>query len=412
MRRTALLFAFVMALGAALSSCGEGTVAPKVARTVDVSALTLSDVQQRARAAATKPDLIFHSTETAHSDRFGDYVSETWLDLERHVARVEQNGELYQMFGPEKVAQLNPGDRRYGEALYSWDGIDEPLLAFTLNYLTRIIDLRVKYKGVEEAVVDGVAAIKVGVQQETNSDGNLRTEKATIYLDELFFPLKMELDVGAGAQYRTTIAYRNEYVVRDAVAAEFFSFDQVRAISKTASDNLRDAAKPFGVAYWLGDPFEDMRINRVNGGTLDDGEPSLNINYGMENAGAGGPDAPFPCAYLAQYTKRGWADREKLVAQNNPGAAKRIERDTRALLDGEARIFELPGRVIQQPHIEGQVPPMPATLAESSAWVAEITLPDSVVEVTVNCGPPGLNPYRSLDGMRRLLAALRPFDAS
>jgi hypothetical protein len=395
---------------AAFVGCSDGAATPKVPRAVDVSALTFADVQQRTRAAATKPGVIFHSTDVQHSDSYGDAVSETWLDLERRIARLEQNGELYQVFGPDKVAQLGPDDRRYVEAQYSWDGIDEPLLGFSLGYLTRIVDQHVENKGIEETVVGGAAAISVRVQQETNSDGVHRTEKATIYLDEAFLPLKMELDIGAGDEYRTTHTFRNEYLARDAVAANFFSFDQLRAIAKTATDNLREAAQQFGRAYWLGDPFEEMVIERVTSGAQDDGEPSLGISYGMANAGAGGPDAPFPCATIYQYTKHGWDDTAARRAQH-PDAANRIERDTRSVLTGEARIFELPAdRVIQQPHIEGQVPPMPATLAESSRWVAEITLPDAVVELRVDCGPPGKNRYRSLDGVRHLLDALQPFD--
>ena len=137
----------------------------------------------------------------------------------------------------------------------------------------------------------------------------------------------------------------------------------------------------------------------------------MNISYGAANAGASGPDAPFPCASLNQDTKRGWDDAAALRAQH-PNAATRIERETRPVLDGEARIFELPAnRVIEQPHILGEVPPTPATLAESSVWIAEITLPAAVVELRVDCGPPGKNRYRSLEGVRHLVDALQVFDA-
>lgn len=404
------LLAWLAAVAIPFGGCGDGAATPNVARTVDVSALTFADLQQRARAAATKPGVIFHSNDTQHNESFGNAVSETWLDLDRHIARLEQNGELYQLFGPDKVAELSPDDKRYVEAQYSWDGIDEPLLGFSLDYLTRIVDQRVEDKGIDEAVVDGVPAISVRVQQETNADGDHRTEMATIYLDETFLPLRMELDIGAGAEYRTTHTFRNEYLARDAVAADFFSFDQLRAISKTATDNLRDAAQPFGHAYWLGDPFEEMMIERVTSGAEDDGEPSLGVSYGMANAGAGRPDAPFPCAALNQYTKRGWDNAAARRAQH-PDAVKRIERESRSVLDGGAHIFELPAdRAIQQPHIEGQIPPTPATLAESSIWIAEVTLPDTVVELRVDCGPPGKNRYRSLEGVRHLLDALQAFD--
>ena len=394
-----------------LAACGDGAATPttQVARTVDVSALTFADVQQRARAAATKPGVIFHNTEALHTKSEGDHVIETWLDLERHVARVDIDGQVNTIFGDGRTATLEP-DGRYFETEYIVSE-DEPLAYRGLNYLTRIVDARAENTGIAEAVLDRVPAINVQVQQETDSDGVHRTEKAAIYLDESFLPLKMEADVGAGDEYRTTHAYRNEYLARDAVAADFFSFERLRAISKTATDNVRDAAKPFGRAYWLGDPFEEMVIDRVSGRAQDDGEPSLNISYGAANAGSNGPDAPFPCAALNQYTKRGWDDAAALRAQH-PNATTRIERGTRPVLDGEARIFELPAnRVIQQPHIEGQIPPTPATLAESSLWVAEITFPDAVVELRVDCGPPGKNRYRSREGVGHLLDSLKPFDA-
>jgi hypothetical protein len=222
----------------------------------------------------------------------------------------------------------------------------------------------------------------------------------------------MELDPGIGDEYRTTHTYRNEYLERDAVAADFFSFDQVRAIAKTASDNLREVAKPFGTAYWFGEQFEGMIAEGIAGSALDDSEPALNIGYGAENAGAGGPDAPFPCAHITQYTTRGWGEHQKRVAQNNPDAARRVERDSRSVLDGEARIFEQPAdRIFEPPRIEGQPALTPPTLADSSGWSAEITFSASVVELSVYCGPPGKNPYRSLEGVRRLLDALQPFDA-
>ena len=109
---------------------------------------------------------------------------------------------------------------------------------------------------------------------------------------------------------------------------------------------------------------------------------------------------------------RAWDDRQKLIAQNNPDAAKRVERDSRTVLGGEAHIFEQPAdRVFEQPRIGDQPAPTPPTLAESSGWSAEITFPAAVVELIVSCGPPGKNRYRTLEGVRHLLDALQPFDA-
>lgn len=402
----------LLPIAVALTACGDGSATPKVVRSIDASALTFADVQARARDAATTPGVIFHNTNTEDSDRFEDAVSEAWLDFDRHVARIDRNGEVYQIFDADKLVMLSPFDGRYQESQYEFEGTDEPLIPFTLDYLERLTDQRIEGKGIDEAVVDGVAAIRVRMQRETNSDGVRGTEHATVYLDESFLPLRMEIDPGTGDEYRTTRTYRNEYLERDAVAADFFSFDQVRAIAKTASDNLRDAAKPFGTAYWFGERFEGMIAERVAGFAPEGGEPWLNIGYGAENAGAGGPDAPFPCARLTQYTIRGWGEHRKRVAQNNPDAARRVERDIRSVLDGEAHIFEQPAdRIFEQPRIEGQPAPTPPTLVDSSGWSAEVTFSASVVELSVYCGPPGKNPYRSLEGVRHLLDALQPFDA-
>src|SRR4051812_19791986 len=114
------LIAGLAVAAVALAGCRDAATKPNVARAVDVSAMTFADVQQRARSAATKPGVIFHSTDTMHGDGVGDAVFETWLDLDRHVARLEHNGELYRVFGPDKLAELSPADGRYAESQYSW----------------------------------------------------------------------------------------------------------------------------------------------------------------------------------------------------------------------------------------------------------------------------------------------------
>lgn len=391
----------------ALAACGDGTTSPKVARSVDVSALTFEDVQHRARAAATKPGVITHTSETIALAGSGEFVFESWLDLERSVARVDENGRVTGLFAGGRYAMFAP-DRRYSEYADTPAPGDLPLLGF--NYLARITNEGAEETGIDEAVVDGTPAIRVRVEQETNSDGDRRTEKATIYLDEAFLPLNMDLDRGDGLH--STHTYRNEYLARDAVAEDFFSFEPLRAIANTATqDQLREAGQAFGRAYWLDDPFEAMILDRVGGGTID-GEPPLDLSYGMQNAGTGGPDAPYPCVHISQETTQGWQNRQQLRASRNLNPSNRVERDARTVLGGAARIFEDPAdHVIQQPYIVGQLPPTPVTLAESSLWSAEIVFADAVVELSTNCGPAGKNPYRSLDGMRHLLDALRTFDA-
>lgn len=399
----------LVAVAGSLAACG-GSSEPNVARTVDVSALTFADVQQRALAAATKPGVILHLTDTEDCGTIFDEMSDVWLDLERHVARKEKDGRIEKMFGPDKLASMNPFDGRYEEAQYSYDGIDEPLLGFTLEYLRRLI--LSENEGIDEAVVDGAPAVVVRVRQETNHDGVHRTEKATIYLDEAFLPLKM--DEGARLPCRSVHVFRTEYVARDAVPADFFSFEQVRAAAKTSADLLREAAKPFGRTYWFGEPFEGM----VVGGVSDDqqgSEPTMDFDYtpyrSVDNP-THGPDDPFPCARLSQHTRRGWDD---LVERRrrNPILPERIERASLTVLGGEARIFEQPaGEFLPAPYPAGEPSPTPPALSDLSAWIALITFDDAVLELDMGCGgPPGKNPNQSLAGIRHLVDSLQVLEA-
>jgi hypothetical protein len=332
-------------------------------------------------------------------------VVDVWLDLERHLARTERDGQVDRVIGPEKIALLRP-DGRYGEALYSND-LDEPLIGLTLGYLARIVGVAVESNGVEATAVDGAAAIKVRVQQEAVGEAGHQIERAEIYLDETFLPLKMELDLGTGGSSRSSHTFRSEYVARDAVPADFFSFEHVRAKAKTSEDVLREAAKPYGRTYWLGEPFEGMVVERVSGMSELDGEPSLDLDYRPPNDAPHGPDEPYPCARIVQHTRRGW-DETSARRTPNPDTPERIERGSLTVLGGEARIFEQPAdRVLPPPQIEGEPPPRIPTLAESSQWIAEIAFEDVVVEVDAGCGPPGGNVYRSLDGIRHLLDSLQ-----
>ncbi|HEX5478571.1 MAG TPA: hypothetical protein VFY79_02500, partial [Dehalococcoidia bacterium] len=405
--------ALTAAVALATAACGSpaSEPAPAVTRTVDVSSLSFADVQQRTRAAATKPGMIFHITDSQHSDATGDTVVETWLDSERHLARIDRDGAVTQIFGPDKLAELSPVDGRYTEGGYSWPGLeDAPLIGFTLDYLGRLLSDRAKNTALKPAVVDGAPAIAVSVRQPAQTiDGPAITEHATVYLSEDFLPLKMDFDYGKGNS-RTTHTYKTGYLQRDAVPANFFSFEQVRANAKTAAENLRAAAAhDFPRAYWLGERFEDVEMRSATASPL----PSLNIpilriSYEAPDAGAGGPDAVFPCFSLTEYTRQGW-DAIARARPPLPETMKRIERAQRTALDGQAMIFEVPAdRVLQAPRIAGQPEPTPAPLAAFSVWTAEVMLPDMVVELRADCGPPDKNPYRSLAGIQHLLDSLQP----
>ena len=371
----------VIALALAAGCTGGGGKGP--ARTVDVGQLTIEDVRERALAALSRPDMVFHTVQTAHVEQY-DFRQEVWLDLERGLARSEdyvddvlQEDGGVRIYHDDRVAAVFDG--RFADAPITPGAGSAPLptSALALDYTgTLHAEQDVTSVELKEAAVDGTAAILVEIVLPAGDGAGDETDR--IFLSEQFLPLKVERR-GPGGD--GTLLFQNEFLARSSLPAELFSIEAVRAFEKTGADRMQEAVDAGFHPYWLGEQYLDLPLYDTDIIAGDDGQ-TLHVSY---EANALGPDAPYGLNII-EYDPEDWRERLDRFGQQEWWQ--------------EASVVRIPVTV----------PDATATVYQATGNLALVVGFDEVVLfVDANIGPS--NPYRTVEALSEVALALRPFEA-
>jgi len=383
----------------ALAACGEPQ--PEVERTVHARDLTVESIRARALDAVWSADVFY--TKATSTQAAGSFTEETWIDLSATQARVEQDGVVARIFSGDKLAELH--DTRYVEVPYEASGDVDPLIVFTLPHVALLPDDSARDVRIDDAVVDGRPAIRVRSTRRYGGDvpGD---ETIAIYLDESFLPLRIERRGPGGRASNTT--FQSDFVPRDGLAADFFSFDAVRARSRTPADDLRSAEAAGIDVFWLGEPFEDMVLpDQSRLGSSPD-EPQVSLSYGPADS-----MIPSPCANIWFENAGRWS-----IIKANRADKGLIAVATVETAAGTFTVFEgstgprAPVTVIPLGPGPAPTPPAVPVAPEDTGVYYEAALDldkGGGITVSPSCGPIGSNRYRSLGGLEHLLRALRAF---
>jgi hypothetical protein len=375
--RTAALIVIALALAAGCS--GGGGKGPP--RTVDVAQLTIEDVRERALAALSRPDMVFHTVQTAHVEQF-DSRQQVWLDLERGLARSEEyvDGLLQEdgglrVYHDDRVAAVFDGRFSDGPITAGAGSAPLPSEALALDYLGVLhAEEDVRSRKIREATVDDAPAILVEIVLPAGGDFE-GDETNRSFLSEQFLPLKVEQrgPVGGG-----TVLFQNEFLARSSLPGDLFSVEAVRALEKTGADRMQEAVEAGFHPYWLGEQYLDLPLYDTD---IIGGEDSQTLHVSYE-ANALGPDAPYGLS-IFEYSPDGWQ--------------ARLDR-----LD-EPQWWELTG-VERYPV---SVPPGTAVVYNGPDLLLIVEYPDAVLMIDANIGPS--NPYRTVEALSEVARALRPF---
>jgi hypothetical protein len=382
-----------------------------VPRTVDVSALTFAEVQQRALDATARPGHVFHITAT--SSDLTAAQTQGWVDRERNLGRSEGGAGFFgfAIFHDDRVALVGPGDGRFRDSAITSGLPAGAQSAHAAGYLPPLFAEQHDYirRELRAGVHDGRPVIVVEMEPEIyESRDTLVTET---FLDESFLPVKVDSRRNGSRQ---SLTYEYEFIPRDTLPDDFFSVEHIRAAATTPLDDMR-AARDAGIdPCWLGERFEEMVLRDESAFDTSNTTTSmaaLRLSYGPPGDGP----VPVPCVSISQHGADAWQQILDLRAENNPAADDNdLELATLALPGAAATIYELPGVKIPPGPMVGipaEQPQLPAVPDDTGQYLIAVVQLDSggIIEIMPNCGPVGSNLYRTPDAFMRLVAALRPY---
>jgi hypothetical protein len=389
------------------AACGGATGPP---RTVDVSQLTIQGVRERALAALSRSDMVFHTVETARvgvSGELRDYKLEVWLDLERNLARSEEyvDGKLQEdgglrIYHDDHVAAIHSG--RFGDAIIGpAPPPPPPTSTMALDYIGTIFNDHATNTKLRAASANGTAAIEVDLDVPAGETGQ-ETANRRIFLNEQFLPIKVEAGGSGGS---AELRFQSEFLVRDSLPADLFSVDVVRALVKTGADRMQEAVAAGFHPYWLGDPYKDLPLYDTNVGAGSGGVQIFHLTY-EANANGGGPEKPPYGLTMMEFSPEGYATWLQNVGQTQWWQASNVEHTIVGVTGATATVYRSPGQRPIAPSVEGSPTPTPnATPAFDLQLVVEYA--DAVLLVDANIGP--TNPYATVEAMTEIAQALRSF---
>ncbi len=422
---TQLKFAVALVVVACAAACGE---ASKSASRSGPSSLTIEEVWTRALDALAQPGRVYHSVHTTSFAGRND-KSEVWIDLEHDASR-SQHGNDVSAYGHGHLALIEPGGR-FRDAIYD-SGLEKPASA-AAGHIGWLFSKDASRQDVSDGDLNGESVTIVEVARPEQGDYH-GTETAKIYLDTAFLPLQLEYESSTGPPGSLrgyTETFTSDFLPRDSLPADFFSFDVVRAKARTTLDDLRAAAADGFGPYWFGDPFEDVHVSDrssygadTGGGSVHD--KTLRLSYAPNG---GDPRVLVPCFESAQYT----AQDAKGMLEQASGAARTgdVVIDSFDVPAGSATIYESPGAALPPssitfgppadwtPAAPGDQPPTPDVPALPSVpedrgqyTYARVRLDSGgLIEIFPNCGPTGSNIYRTRAGFERVVRAVKPFES-
>jgi len=395
-----------------LVACGQERE-PIRARTIVAGDLTIEQIRDNALSALDVEGQVFHVAVT--TERQGDApVTETWVDYERDLARVESGDELRVVYD-RRIAMLFDG--RFRDAII--DSAAEKVAPLQLEYMRWLFDDSADLEGIEESVVDGEPAIRVRLERDMY-DYDAR-ESAEIDLSEAFLPLRQRYESTLPQFGAQTATYTHEFVPRESLSATFFTPEDVQARAAPIARPLIDARAAGIEPYWLGAQFEETVLrdeSRFDPDMGDDSAALLRLQYGAPGQSV----APSPCIMIRAYARDAWDGLVERAREENPESLLlRKPDETVDVPAGVALLFVSQDRPpLATPRIGGPPvtpgpggpPPLPVVPEDDgSSLQARFEFATTVVEVDANCGPTGSNLYRTRPAFTRVLEALRPFEA-
>ena len=335
--------------------------------------------RQRALDALSQPNQIFHAVESVSRDGVYQRNDEVWLDLENDVARQQEGGQL-RIFHDGKIAELDNQKRLEDGEI--WPSDVDKTSALSLSHINLMFSNEVRNSDVQVLQEQGAAAYRVDVETEWHGDWT-GSDQVQIYLDKDYLPVRIVDKVeGAGPEDReidTDVTY--DFIPRSNLPADFVSLDAINALAVTPVGFLQEAVARGIQPYWLGETFEGMSLTDVRLGL-----PDVELTYAEEGNGEPGWGPP---GFVIQ------------VSTATPDFCP-------ALLGA--------GTVRQEVVVQGRTAMLcqadGANIGLAGDQYLELLISFDGMNVVVkpSYGAPGTNPYRKIEDMLRLGAALRPFE--
>jgi hypothetical protein len=335
--------------------------------------------RQQAFDALSRRGQVFHAVETVSRDGSYQRTDEVWLDLENDAARVSEGGRL-RIFHEGKIAELDNMKRLEDGEI--WPSDVEKTSALALSHIVPLFSTEIRSSGVVAPSGEGTSAYRLDVETTWHGDWT-GADKFEIYLDEDYLPVRIVDKVeGAGPEDReidTDVKY--DFIPRANLPVGFVSFAAIQSLAVPPTDFLEQAVAKGIRPYWLGESFENMSLTDV---AL--GQPDVVLEYMEEGDG-----------------EQGWAP-PGVIIQEYIGAPANF---CPTLLGAETvrREVSVAGRTATLCQANG------ANIGLTGDQYLELLIPFDGTNVVVKSsyGAPGDNPYRNVDDMLRLGAALRMF---
>jgi hypothetical protein len=334
------------------------------------------ETRQCAVDALSRPNQVFHAIESARRQTGETWQEEVWYDGENNIARRQERGKT-SIFHDGWEAHLD-GEERLVEEDMGIAGLRQGA-AVSLKHIAVMFQPDA-WRGDANVLNGEEEAYRIHLTRQWHGDWTGR-QTYEVYLDKDCLPThvveKIEEAGPESEVIETRITY--DFISRSNLPPDFVSLRVITDQAVPPVGFLQQALDKGINPYWLGETFESMRLIDVRA----DRQRTLVLTYSEEGHG-----------------RRGWTEPGLLIEM----------------------VAEKPEICPSMPATWQEVPVIGTTATlcygdgtdrglRGDQWAELlVSIEGGYLRVWPGYGDVGTNPYRGPEGMRRLAAALRPFE--